>query len=269
MNLQRLRLIGVALTASACLLGLWHAEQLAAEVRFFGKKASPSTAATPTNSTSPQTSTATATSTNGAAPRPSDKTIKMNYFTRTWSDVLQDIAKQSGRQLIIDKVPPGRFSRNDWNRYSLTDALNIVNRELEPKGFRVLERGAYLDLVFLRDARSEYARPVVGAETSATQPAAGNSTADDQMPPATSKPTGAASVAKKTASLTPDRSKTATSNARRPKTDALIQQAAFEEMDDEDDDQEEMELPEATRRWAEVSLKRQTAQNVSRSLYQA
>ncbi|TXT38272.1 MAG: gspD [Planctomycetota bacterium] len=268
MNLQRLRLIGVALTASVCLFGLWHAEQLAAEVRFFGKKAGKPTDPAPASTESQQAPAATANASKGAVASHTDKTIKMNYFTRTWSDVLQDIAKQSGRQLIIDKVPPGRFSRNDWNRYSLADAIKIVNRELEPKGFRVLERGAYLDLVFLRDARSEYARPVVGAEGAATQPANGDSVVDDQVPSERTNSTGAASVAKKDSSQTQDRSKTATSNARRPKADALIQQAAFEEMDDEDDD-EEMELPEATRRWIEVSLKRQTAQNVSRSLYQA
>lgn len=268
MNPQRLRLFGVALTATACLFGLWHAEQLAAEVRFFGKKANQPAAATPSSPTSQQANAATVKSSKGVDGLPTDKTIKMNYFTRTWSDVLHDIAKQSGRQLIIDKVPPGRFSRNDWNRYSLTDALNIVNRELEPKGFRVLERGAYLDLVFLRDARSEYARPAVGAGTTSTQTSDADSVVDDRASLAASKSSGAADVGKKDSSRSQDHSKAATANARRPNANGLIQQAAFEEMDEEDDD-EEMELPEATRRWVEVALKRQTAQNVSRALYQA
>ena len=90
-----------------------------------------------------------------------EKKIRLNYFSKTWDDVLKDLAKQSNRAPLIDKVPPGRFSRNDWNRYSLTEALRILNRELEPKGFRILDRGQFLDLVFLRDARQDYQRPVL------------------------------------------------------------------------------------------------------------
>ncbi len=276
MNPQRLRLIGVALTATACLFGLWHAEQLAAEVRFFGKPASKPAAATPSspalNNGQQQANAASTKSSNGAVASPTDKTIKMNYFTRTWSDVLHDIAKQSGRELIIDKVPPGRFSRNDWSRYSLTDALKIMNSELEPKGFRVMERGKYLDLVFLRDARSEYARPIVSATDDTIQPAGANSDAVDERAPRTnSKSTGSPTIAKKDAPRRNDNSKPAASNVRRPKAIDGIQQASFEEMDDENDDDsdEEMELPEAARRWVAVPVKRQSPKNVGRSLYQA
>lgn len=276
MNPQRLRLIGVALTATACLFGLWHAEQLAAEVRFFGKPASKPAAATPSspalNNGQQQANAASTKSSNGAVASPTDKTIKMNYFTRTWSDVLHDIAKQSGRELIIDKVPPGRFSRNDWSRYSLTDALKVVNSELEPKGFRVMERGKYLDLVFLRDARSEYARPIINATDDAIQPAGANSdVVDEHVPRSISKSAGSPTIAKKDAPRRNDNSKPAASKVRRPKVNDGIQQASFEEMDDDDKDEadEEMDLPEATRRWVAVPLKRQSPKNVARSLYQA
>ena len=172
MNPRRLRLIGVGLTATACLFALWHAEHLAAEVKLFGKKAG-KPVATPQSAVAEQaaqqvatdaiSSQGTSTSSTDRQLTPTGKQIKLNYFSKTWGDVLHDIAQQSGRQLIMDKVPPGRFSRNDWSRYSLNDTLNILNRELEPKGFRILERGQFLDLVFLRDARSEYARPVVSS----------------------------------------------------------------------------------------------------------
>ena len=275
LNPQRLRLIGVGLTATACLFGLWHAEQLAAEVKFFGKKAGKPAAVTPSSpaldQVLQQADANNVKSSKEAVVSPTDKTIKMNYFTRTWSDVLHDIAKQSGRELIIDKVPPGRFSRNDWNRYSLADALKVVNHELEPKGFRVLERGKYLDLVFLRDVRSEYARPVISSADTATQAADASTVIDDRSPPAKSNSRDAVNVAMNDPSRTPNRLQTKTSNSRRPKAEALIQQAAFEDMDDaaDDDDDEEMDLAEASRRWVAVPLKRQTATNVSRSLYQA
>lgn len=272
MNPQRLRLIGVGLTATACVFGLWHAEHLAAEVRLFGKKAGKPAVATPSNTALEQAlQQMDAEGTNpspGTVSASSDKTIKMNYFSRSWGDVLNDIAKQSGRQLIIDKVPPGRFSRNDWTKYSLGEAIRILNRELEPKGFRILERGQYLDLVFLRDVRSEYARPVVGASDVTGQNAVPNAAADQKSELTKSKMDGAVNVAKKNAERKPDSLKPLTETTNRPRRDGMIQQATFEEMDDEDDD-EDMDLPEVTRRWVEVPLKRQTAQNVSRSLFQA
>ena len=250
MNPQRLRLFGVGLTATACLFGLWHAERLSAEVKLFGKKAGKPVAATPSSpaleQVLQQADAENAKPSPGTVAASTDKTIKMNYISRTWGDVLRDIAKQSGRQLIIDKVPPGRFSRSDWSRYSLADSLRLLNRELEPKGFRILERGQYLDLVFLRDVRSEYARPFVGA----------------------SDLSGSVAVANNDTAQKSDGSKPSASNSNRPRRDGMIQQAAFEEMADEDDE-EELELPEVTRRWVEVSLKRQTAQDVSRSLFQA
>lgn len=272
MNPQRLRLLGVGLTATACLFGLWHAERLSAEVRFFGKKGAKPAATTPPKSALEQAQLQAETnsakpSAGGVVPY-SDKTIKVNYISRTWGDVLNDVAKQSGRQLIIDKVPPGRYSRQDWNRYSLADTLKILNRELEPKGFRVLERGIYLDVVFLRDVRSEYARPVVGASDVSEQNGAPNSAAEYAPSLARSKTTGSVAVAKNDTSRKSNASNPTGSNNSRPQRDGMIQQAAFEEMADEDDE-EELELPEVTRRWVDVTLKRQTASNVSRSLYQA
>lgn len=252
MNPHRLRLFGVGLTATVCLFGLWRAEQLLAEVKFFGKKVGKPVAAAPSNAALEQTlQQMEAESAKPPAEKvaaSTDKTIKMSYFSRTWGDVLNDIAKQSGRKLVIDKVPPGRFSRNDWSKYSLEETIRILNRELEPKGFRLLERGQYLDLIAMRDARSEFARPVIGTSDFAEQ----NTSAEVTPPPARFKPTRSVSVAKK--------------ETNRPQRDGMIQQAAFAEMDD---DEEELELPEVTRRWTEVALKRQTAQNVSRSLFQA
>ncbi len=253
MNPHRLRLFGVGLTATVCLFGLWHAEQLLAEVKFFGKKAGKPVAAAPSNAalerTLQQMEAESAKPPAEKVAASTGKTIKMSYFSRTWGDVLNDIAKQSGRQLVIDKVPLGRFSRNDWSKYSLEETIRILNRELEPKGFRLLERGQYLDLIAMRDARSEFARPVIGTSDFAER----NTSAEVTPPPARFKLTRSVAVAKK--------------ETNRPQRDGMIQQAAFAEMDDEDE--EELELPEVTRRWTEVALKRQTAQNVSRALFQA
>ncbi len=264
MKPRRLRLIGVGLTAITCSLSVWHAEFLSAEVKLFGKKAGKPAAAQPIAA---EQAAADALLSNGTLPASddrqlnlSDKQIKLNYFSKTWGDVMRDVAQQSGRQLVMDKVPPGRFSRSDWSRYSVSDTLKILNRELEPKGFRILERGQYLDLVFLRDARSEYARPVVSS-VSGTALAAGDG--------AGSAASGVASAPRSSRDIAGNRGANATPLAKdsHPQRDPFLQQAAFEEK--EENDEEELELSETPRRWVAVTLKHQTARNVSRSLYQA
>ena len=252
MKPRRLRLISVGLTAITCLLSVWHAEFLSAEVKLFGKKAGKPATTQPTMSEqSAQQAADNALPSNGTAPTSDDSQVKLNYFSKAWGDVLRDVAQQSGRQLIIDKVPTGRFSRNDWNRHTLNDAVKILNRELEPKGFRILERGQYLDLVFLRDARSEYARPVVSTAAPSQEEVATNNTSD--VPPRKLPRDTTASVPK-----TPS-----------PRRNSMIQQVAHDEMDDDDGKEEELDLSETPRRWIAVTLKHQTARNLSRSLYQA
>ncbi len=250
MKPRRLRWIGLGLTAITCSLSVWHAEFLSADVKLFGKKAGKPAATQPNPSEQAAQQAATeAILQNNAAPISNDKSIKLNYFSKTWGDVLRDVAQQSSRQLIMDKVPPGRFSRSDWSRYSVSDTLKILNRELEPKGFRILERGQYLDLVFLRDARSEYARPVVSNGTPALADVDSNNAGE-----AASRKLPKETTASKTAS---------------PKRNSMIQQVAHDEMDDDDGQEEDLEIAEPTRRWVAVSLKHQSARNVSRSLYQA
>ena len=67
----------------------------------------------------------------------------------------------AGATLVMQEIPPGRFSRYDRQNYSLTEAVRVLNRELEPKGFRLVEKGhgKFLDVMFLRNARAEYYRP--------------------------------------------------------------------------------------------------------------
>ncbi|GAB4153485.1 MAG: hypothetical protein Tsb009_29900 [Planctomycetaceae bacterium] len=85
--------------------------------------------------------------------------IRLGFFNADWSTVLNRVCKESGSTLVMNEVPPGRFSRYDRNRYNRTEAVRILNRELEPKGFRLVEKGRFLDVIYLRSARAEYHRP--------------------------------------------------------------------------------------------------------------
>lgn len=85
--------------------------------------------------------------------------VKLNFLYTPWPKVLQEIAEQTSSKLVADRVPAGRLTRRDKRSYSKTEALRVLNRELEPKGFRLVAKGKYLDLVHLRSLRSHYLRP--------------------------------------------------------------------------------------------------------------
>jgi type II secretion system protein D len=85
----------------------------------------------------------------------------LSFFNADWETVLNKVAKSAGATLVMDEVPPGRFSRYDRRDHSLSEAIRVLNRELEPKGFRLVEKGKgkFLDVMYLRSARAEYYRP--------------------------------------------------------------------------------------------------------------
>ncbi len=271
MNQRRWRQLTALILTAVGACGLMTADDLLAEVRFFGKKSasSPPTAnpnATAIPEDSPN-SVSSAAPTSGVG----DKKIKLNYLSKTWDDVLKDVAKQSGRSTLMDKVPAGRFSRNDWNRYSLTESLRILNRELEPKGYRILDRGQFLDLVFLRDARQDYPRPVLDVAQTSLQIESANENIDHEGRP------------RRTATTRKSPNKSIGKNAIQ-----LASHTSFlddEEADDEEDEPELADEKPVTKQptkssrdpkpreprpqWVEVPLNHQSARKVSKSLYQA
>jgi len=101
--------------------------------------------------------------------------IRLNYFDSTWDKVLKNLAESQDLQLVMKRVPPGRFARRDRTRYDLNSAIRILNTELEPQGFRLLNQNGFLIVLDLDEARTEYARPRLSEESTrrrATAPAA-------------------------------------------------------------------------------------------------
>ncbi|MEX1095296.1 MAG: secretin N-terminal domain-containing protein [Planctomycetales bacterium] len=87
--------------------------------------------------------------------------VRLNFFNATWAAVLRKVAQDTGAELVMQKFPAGRYNRFDRTRYSRTDAVRILNRELEPKGFRILEQGNFLVLLQLDSLRTRYQRPLL------------------------------------------------------------------------------------------------------------
>jgi len=88
------------------------------------------------------------------------KTVTLNYYGAGWSKVLEKVAEATSSTLVMHETPPGRFSRRDRNRYPRTEAVRILNRELEQHGFRLVEQGKYLIVLNLDMLRSRYRRPI-------------------------------------------------------------------------------------------------------------
>ncbi len=107
--------------------------------------------------------------------------VRLYFYNATWEEVLTKVAEASGVAIVMDKVPAGRFTRLDRRQYQKSDAVKILNRELEPLGYRILEKPEHLVLLDLHELRSEYRRPLmpIAAEEEADdvdgRPSEGNS----------------------------------------------------------------------------------------------
>ena len=88
-------------------------------------------------------------------------TARLSFFRTPWPKVLQQLAAATNSELVMQKKPTGRFSRRDHRRYSRTEAVGILNRDLEPLGFRLLEQGQYLVVLPLESLRTRYRRPAL------------------------------------------------------------------------------------------------------------
>jgi len=90
-----------------------------------------------------------------------ERTVRLNYVNASWSKILTELAEDTGSTLVMHDAPPGRFSRQDWNKYNRRDAVQILNRELERHGFRILEKDQFLTVIESRRRRVEYERPTL------------------------------------------------------------------------------------------------------------
>lgn len=102
---------------------------------------------------------------------PEDPTpVRLNFFNATWPQILEKLAEQSESTLVLNDPPPGRFTRNDFRKYSRTDAVAVLNRELEPKGFRILEKDDFLIVMSDRSVRKQYRPSIVAPEDELGRP---------------------------------------------------------------------------------------------------
>jgi type II secretion system protein D len=84
--------------------------------------------------------------------------INLNYLQASWKKVLEDFARQTGTTLEAERLPTTKYSRRDWRKHPSEEALNILNRELSPQGYKLTIRGEKLVLSESSKTRQEYVR---------------------------------------------------------------------------------------------------------------
>lgn len=96
------------------------------------------------------------------APVVAEKLVRLNYLSTPWTSVLQGLADGTHSTLVMHSAPSGRFSRHDWKKHTRTEAVRILNRDLEKLGYRILEKGEFLTVIEVQQAHVDYERPVIG-----------------------------------------------------------------------------------------------------------
>lgn len=75
-----------------------------------------------------------------APPAAEDKALRIEFQHQPWEDVLEWYADQAGLSLVMDAPPPGTFNYTDSRQYTPIEALDLLNRVLSTKKFRLVRR---------------------------------------------------------------------------------------------------------------------------------
>lgn len=71
-------------------------------------------------------------------------TLKFNFQYAAWADVLELFAQKADLTLDLDDTPPGTFTYRDSKSYTPTQALDVLNGYLLPRGFLLVKRDRFL-----------------------------------------------------------------------------------------------------------------------------
>ena len=91
-----------------------------------------------------------ATSGNAAPPAKADQsgnaTLEFNFQEAPWTDVLRLFAKAARLTLNMRDVPPGSFTYYDDQKYTSTEALDVMNRMLLQSGYILVRHDRFLSV---------------------------------------------------------------------------------------------------------------------------
>jgi type II secretory pathway component GspD/PulD (secretin) len=73
-----------------------------------------------------------------------EATLSFNFRYAPWADVLKLFADAAHLTLDLNEVPPGTFNYYDDKTYTVTEALDVLNGYLLPKGYALVRRDRFL-----------------------------------------------------------------------------------------------------------------------------
>ncbi len=100
----------------------------------------------------------------GAGPAGPNTKLSFRFKNAPWADVLTYFAERAGLTLDLVDVPPGTFTYLDSRTYTPTEALDVLNGYLLPRGFVVVRRNQFLVTVNIDDGIPPNLVPVVSIE---------------------------------------------------------------------------------------------------------
>jgi len=93
-----------------------------------------------------------------------EKKFSFNFRYAPWGDVLRLFAAEAGLSLDLNALPPGTFNYYDQGRYTPTEALDILNGYLLPKGYCLVRRDDFLVCLNIDQPIPPSLIPVVGPD---------------------------------------------------------------------------------------------------------
>ncbi len=82
-----------------------------------------------------------------AKTNPDEKLMSFNFRFAPWEMVLKHFAEHAGLTLDLNVVPPGTFNYFDDGKFTVTQALDIMNGYLSQKGYLLVRRDKFLVVV--------------------------------------------------------------------------------------------------------------------------
>ncbi|MDB5348054.1 MAG: NolW domain protein [Schlesneria sp.] len=80
----------------------------------------------------------------GAKAPNGEATLSFNFRYAPWAEVLKLFAEAAQWTLDLNEVPPGTFNYYDDKTYTVTEALDVLNGYLLPKGYALVRRDRFL-----------------------------------------------------------------------------------------------------------------------------
>ena len=79
---------------------------------------------------------------------PDERAIQFQFVAAPWDQVLRWFAEVSGLALQMEAKPTGTFSYiRDPNKYTLAEAMDILNEALIPQGFYLVRKGNFSKVI--------------------------------------------------------------------------------------------------------------------------